>query len=68
MNEAIYFDQHEISSSFAKLSFYSDKISVLSKKCGEIILSFDEKHDDITSIQVDEKSNRLILFVHLTII
>ena len=53
MNEAIYFDQHEKSSSFGKFSFYSDKNSVLSRNWGEIILRFDEKQDDmITSIKL----------------
>ena len=55
MNEAIYFDPHEKSSSFGILSFYSDKNNLLSRKCGEKILSFIQYDDFITSIQFDEK-------------
>ena len=61
MNEAIYFDQHEKSSSFGKISFYSDKNNFLSKNCGEIIIRYFDQHiNPINTIQVDQNSNRFI--------
>ena len=60
INEAIYFEKYEKSVSFGKLSFYSNKTNVLSLDCGKLIKSFHQHTDCITSIQVDEKSNKLI--------
>jgi WD40 repeat protein len=60
MKEAIYFDQHPKSSTFGTISFYSNKSNVLSKECGELIKTYTGHSDLISSIQIDEKSNRLI--------
>ena len=60
MNESIYFEKYEKSILFGKLSFYSNKIKVLAKNCGNLKQSFKGHTEAIRSIQVDEKSNRLI--------
>ena len=60
MNEAIYFEKYEKSSSFGKLSFYSNKINVLSQDCGQLLKSFNQHSKQINSIQFDEISNKLI--------
>ena len=61
MNEAIYFDQHEKSSSFGILSLNSDEKIFLSRNCGEKMLTYENLYSDfITSIQINEESNRLI--------
>ena len=60
MNEAIHFEKYEKSSSFGKLSFYSNKTNVLSDNCGQLIKIIQLNYDCILSVQVDVKSNKLI--------
>ena len=60
MNESIYFDKYEKNDSFGKISFYSSKSKILSKDCGKLIKILNQKTELIKSIQVDEKSKRLI--------
>ena len=60
MNESILFDRFEKSSTFGKISRYSYKENLLSRNCGELIISLNEHSDLINSIQFDEKSNKLI--------
>ena len=60
MNEAIYFEKYEKSSSVGKLSFYSNKSNVLSQDCGQLLKKFNHNRQRIKSIQVDEISNKLI--------
>ena len=60
MNEAIYFEIYEKSSSFGKLSFYSNKINTLSKNCGQLIISYEGHSERIYSMQWDQKLNELI--------
>ena len=59
-NETIFFKKADTIGSFGDLSFYLNKTDTLSKNCGELIKSFDKHSGCITSIQVDEKSNKLI--------
>ena len=58
MKKKIKFEKYEESSLFGRLIIYPNKI--LSKDCGELIRSFKGHTRRIVSIQVDEKSNRLI--------
>ena len=58
MNKKIKFEKYEESSLFGRLIIYPNKI--LSKDCGELIRSFKGHTRRIVSIQVDEKSNRLV--------
>ena len=60
MNEAIYFEKHKKRISHGKLYFYANKSQVLSNNCGDIIKSFNQHTERVNSIQVDEKSNKLI--------
>ena len=59
MNEGIYFEKHEKSSSFGKISCYLNELNVLSEHFGQLI-SFKQNQSRITSIQVDENLKKLI--------
>ena len=60
LNETIFFEKYEKCSLFGKLVFYSNRSKILSKDCGQLIRNFKQHSDLINSIQVDEKSNKLI--------
>ena len=61
MNEAIFFDKYEKSSSFGSISFYPNNLNVLSKNCGKLIKRVGNHFNckKINSIQVDEISKKL---------
>ena len=56
MNEGICFINHEKSSSFGELYFYSEEYKMFSNNCGQLIQSFNECHISC----VDENSKKLI--------
>jgi WD40 repeat protein len=62
MNEAIFFEKYEKSSSFGKLSFYSNKYSELSKDCGKLMKKFGGyyNHETFQSIEVDKEKKNLL--------
>ena len=57
--ETIQFEKYEKNNSFGKLSFKRVNF-VLSPNYGESIRDYDQHFDSVTSIQVDEKSNKLV--------
>jgi WD40 repeat protein len=59
MNESIVFKKHEKSSLFGEL-IIKHAYFVLSDDCGVLIKEYNEHLDEITSIQVVEKSNKMI--------
>jgi aspartate 1-decarboxylase len=59
INESIEFKNHEKSSSFGEL-FFNYHTFPLSYDCGELIREFNQHSDSIASIEVDEKSNKMI--------
>ena len=60
MNEGICFVNHEKSSSFGKLYFYSEEYKIFSNNCGQLIQSFSQNQPRINLIQVDKNSKKLI--------
>ena len=59
LNESINFEKIENSSLFGDLEVKSNDF-VLSKYCGKLIRVFNQHTDTVTSIQVDEESNKII--------
>jgi WD40 repeat protein len=59
MNESIVFKKHEKSSLFGELIKKNADL-VLSDDCGVLIKEFNQHLDQVQSIQVDEKSNKMI--------
>ena len=59
MNESINYDQYD-DNLFGDLSFNSCKSNLLSRNFGQLIQNFDQHSDRVTSIQVHEKSKKLI--------
>ena len=59
LNKSIKFDKYEKSSLFGKLIINNSE-QVLSSNVGELIRVYEGHSDLITSIEVDEKSNKLI--------